>query len=93
MLISIVTLPSIPALSDDWAIETVEFEGIVSRSSSFTLSLQMKLSELPVSIRASSFVPQISRGTTAFWSLCGDAATVGIGEVLLTADRDAEKTH
>jgi len=43
----------------------------------------MKLSELPVSIRASSFLPQIIRGISAFWSLCGDAATVGIDEVLL----------
>jgi len=51
----------------------------------------MKLSELPVSIRASSFLPRIIRGIAAFWSLCGDAATVGIDEVLLTADRDAEE--
>jgi len=51
----------------------------------------MKLSELPVSIRASSFLPQIIRGISAFWSLCGDAATVGIDEVLLTAGRDAEE--
>ena len=58
MLISTVTCPSIPAMSEDYAIETVEVEGIVSRFSSLTLSLQMKLSEFPMSIRVSSFLPE-----------------------------------
>ena len=72
-------------------IVTVEIEGIVSRSSSLTLCLQMALPEHQVSIKASSFVPWIIKGIKAFWSLHKEAAIIGNGEVLLIPDRDTEE--